>query len=71
MKLPADRLGIDPKDIWFIGDVPEVDVAGAQGVGMGSLLYNSCGFENKMPEAHVEFDHWDEFTKVFTGVMGD
>lgn len=69
MRLPADHLGIDPTDVWFVGDVPSVDVAGAQAVGMGSFLYNSRNFEVKEPTADVEFDNWDEFTELFRGMV--
>ncbi len=70
MRIPADRLGIDPTDCWFAGDVPPVDVAGAQAVGMASFLYNSRGFEEKAPIADVEFDDWDEFTEIFSKTTG-
>lgn len=66
MRIPADRLGLDPTDCWFVGDVPPVDVAGARAFGMAAFLYNSRGFEDKTPSADVEFDHWDEFTEIFT-----
>ena len=70
MKLAANRLGIATENIWFIGDVPKVDVAGAQGVGMGALLYNSRDFKDKTPQADIEFDHWNAFIEIFNDVMG-
>lgn len=69
MRLAPDRLGIAPKNIWFIGDVPEIDIAGAKEIGMGALLYNSRNFENKLPKADFEFDHWDQFTKILVDTL--
>ena len=37
-RLAVTKLGLDPKDIWMIGDEPASDVAGARQFGMTTLL---------------------------------
>jgi len=37
------RLGIGPAGALFVGDRPEIDVAGAKGVGMAAAWYNPAG----------------------------
>ncbi|HEV8306229.1 MAG TPA: HAD family hydrolase [Methylomirabilota bacterium] len=38
-----DRLGVGPRECLFIGDRPEIDVAGAKGVGMDAAWFNPAG----------------------------
>jgi putative hydrolase of the HAD superfamily len=33
----AARLGVDPEDIWFVGDRLDTDVAGAKAAGMKAI----------------------------------
>ncbi|MBI3457184.1 MAG: HAD family hydrolase [Candidatus Rokubacteria bacterium] len=37
------RLGVDPRECLFVGDRPEIDVAGAKGVGMDVAWLNAEG----------------------------
>jgi FMN phosphatase YigB (HAD superfamily) len=36
----AARLGVPPRDIWFVGDRLDTDVAGATAVGMTTVWFN-------------------------------
>ena len=39
-EMALSRLGVGPADALFVGDRIDIDVAGAQGVGMGSAWVN-------------------------------
>jgi putative hydrolase of the HAD superfamily len=56
-RLPAER-------VWYLGDRPEYDVAGAASVGMFPVWYRgSFRREEPSPEIpHWEVGHWDEVT---------
>lgn len=58
----AARLGLEPEDIWFIGDTFEADVVGAAGAGMRAIWYNPKQAE-RVGEASspiTEILHWNE-----------
>ncbi len=57
----AARLGLDPRDVWFIGDSLTFDVGGARSVGMTAIWYNTRGLAAEGPEAHAEIRDWREF----------
>lgn len=39
-EIAAARLGIDPKDIWFMGDRLDTDIVGARHAGMTAVWFN-------------------------------
>jgi HAD superfamily hydrolase (TIGR01549 family) len=62
----AARLGFDPKDIWFVGDVFEWDVTGSRKVGMQPTWYNPKKAalpktENSAAPTWREIRSWNEF----------
>jgi len=54
------RLDLPAKDLWFVGDRCETDIAGANAVGMISVWYTGAVEREKtaLPDLHVE--HWSE-----------
>ena len=56
----AAKLGLAPRDAWFIGDLPAQDVAGALAAEMTALWYNPNGLANGEVAPHAEVRHWSE-----------
>lgn len=54
----AERLGVAPEELCYVGNSSRLDVAGAKGVGMGSALRGSSGFlkGRREPYAPKEFN---------------
>ena len=42
-RMTLEALDVEPEDAIYIGDLPEIDVAGAQSVGIRSILLNKNG----------------------------
>lgn len=63
LDLPADR-------VWFVGDTPETDIAGARAVGMPAIWYNvkhgRCG--GLTPD--LEIVEWREFLPRLRQLLG-
>ena len=58
----AARLGVAPRDIWFVGDRLDTDVAGAQSAGMGAVWLRPPNVpESDVPSLTVI--DWGEFTQ--------
>ena len=60
----AGKLGLRPADIWFAGDRPDHDVAGAKGAGMHAVWYSPAGepCDGAVPDA--EIGHWRELLSL-------
>jgi putative hydrolase of the HAD superfamily len=60
MLTAVGRLNLNPADVWYIGDMPDKDVAGARAAGLQSVWYNPLhrGDPESMPD--VEIHHWNE-----------
>ena len=56
----AARLGVPPERIWFLGDLPAYDVAGAQSVGMTSIWYNRRSEHSGADTATHTVSSWGE-----------
>jgi putative hydrolase of the HAD superfamily len=50
-RLTCDRLGVDPSEAMFVGDGANDELAGAERVGMRSVLIHRAGEEPFWPEA--------------------
>ena len=61
MRTAAARLGFDPADVWYVGNLPSHDVAAALNAGMGAIWYNAKGATDPDPKPHAEIRHWSEF----------
>ena len=57
----AKRLGVEPENIWFVGDWRIYDVAGAKAAGMTAVWYHRAERPNEGPEPDLEVDGWDAF----------
>ena len=50
-----------PEQTWFVGDKPEIDIAGAQAVGIKGIWYNPTATQNSEVEPFFEVRSWMEF----------
>ena len=57
----AARLGIQPRDIWFMGDRLDTDVAGAKSAGMTAVWFNPNRAQDSFGSADLAVADWDEF----------
>ena len=57
------RLGIEPAEIWFVGDSVESDVAGARSAGLTPIWYNRKGNPCDISPEPAIVGSWEEFGK--------
>jgi HAD superfamily hydrolase (TIGR01509 family) len=62
-EIAAARLGIHPKDIWFMGDRLDTDVAGARHAGMTAVWFNPLKRPGPSQGADLTVAGWDEFMR--------
>jgi HAD superfamily hydrolase (TIGR01662 family) len=60
------RLGLEPKEVWFVGDRIDIDVAGAQNAGLSAIWFNSQNSPPSQPHPDAEIHSWDEFNVLVT-----
>jgi putative hydrolase of the HAD superfamily len=60
----AGRLGLEPDEIWFIGDSLESDVAGSRAAGMTPLWYNPKDKLCNSNPRPAMVRSWEEFGKL-------
>lgn len=65
METAAAKLGLEPAQVWFVGNSPHYDIAAAHSVGMGAVWYNRLDAPCDGPDPHVEVKSWAEFTALF------
>jgi len=59
----AARLGVEPQDIWFVGDRLDTDVAGAKTAGMTPIWFHPDG---AVPSAGaITVTSWSELSTLF------
>ncbi len=61
LETAAAKLGVKPADVWYVGNAPQYDIAGAHNAGMGAVWYNRLDAPLDGPEPHVEIKNWREF----------
>jgi putative hydrolase of the HAD superfamily len=70
----AARLGIQPKDIWFMGDRLDTDVVGAKATGMTAVWFNPNNQQDPSQGADLTVADWDTFMRrvqeASTGLEG-
>jgi putative hydrolase of the HAD superfamily len=42
--IALDAMGLQPKDVWYVGDMPGIDVVGARAAGIEPLVIDPFGF---------------------------
>jgi putative hydrolase of the HAD superfamily len=66
-EIAAARLGIEPRDIWFMGDRLDTDIAGAKAAGMTAVWFNAAGQQDPSGSADIAVANWDEFMRKVAG----
>lgn len=61
LETAAAKLGVKPADVWYVGNTPQYDIAGAHNAGMGAVWYNRLDAPLDGPDPHVEIKNWREF----------
>jgi len=61
LETAAAKLRQKPSDVWYVGNSPPYDIAGALNAGMGAVWYNRLGAPLDGPDPHVEIKSWGEF----------
>lgn len=70
-ELAAGKLGILPQDVWYVGDMPDRDVAGARAAGMKAIWYNARGVPDGEPRPHAEVRDFAALRRLIESVSAD
>jgi putative hydrolase of the HAD superfamily len=62
-EIGAARLGVPAKDIWYIGDRRDTDIAGARSAGMTSVLYGASSRSG--PEPDITAPTWADVLSAY------
>ena len=54
------RVGVEPRDVWFIGDSEIHDIAGAKAVDMTAIAYCPNAGASMASAADAVLEHWDD-----------
>jgi putative hydrolase of the HAD superfamily len=57
----AARLGVHPRDTWFVGDRLDTDVIGAKAAGMTAVWFNPGGARDTSNNADLAVADWGDF----------
>jgi HAD superfamily hydrolase (TIGR01662 family) len=60
----AARLGIQPKDSWFVGDRLDTDIVGAKAAGMTAVWFNPNQRQDPSRGADLTVIDWDDFMRL-------
>jgi putative hydrolase of the HAD superfamily len=64
----AARLGAESKDIWFVGDRLDIDVAGAKSAGMKAIWFNARD-EGTERDADLRAANWEDVMRCFLSCL--
>ena len=67
----AGRIGLEPEQLWFVGDAIEYDVAGARGVGMTAIWYNILDRKPGAAQPDATVDGWPQFVSLLEAAVRD
>lgn len=75
-ELALRKARLEAQDVWFCGDSPTADIAGASSVGLFPVWYEDLAMENpfreknsKLPECeHLHIHDWRELIEVLAGL---
>jgi len=65
----AARLGVEPKDIWFVGDRLDTDVAGAKAAGMTAVWFNVGDRREASPQPDLTIPDWSALLEHVLGAQ--
>jgi putative hydrolase of the HAD superfamily len=74
LETAAARLGMPARDIWFVGDRLDTDVAGAKAAGMTAVWFNTNGRSHPSTDVDLTVTSWADLASSldsFAGRMGD
>jgi putative hydrolase of the HAD superfamily len=63
LDVAASRLGVPARDIWFVGDRLDTDVAGAKAAAMTAVWFNRAGERDPAATADLSVSSWDAFVR--------
>ena len=63
----AAKLGVSPRDIWFVGDRLDTDVGGAMAAGMTGVWFDASNSEPP-GDADLVVSNWRDLVRCFHGV---
>jgi putative hydrolase of the HAD superfamily len=62
-EVAAAKLGVPARDIWFVGDRLDTDIAGAKASGMRAVWFNRNGGGDASANADVTVSDWGSFAR--------
>jgi len=62
------KIGLEPEDIWFVGDKPQFDIKGAIAAGMHPVWYNPRDGKSDPQYDCMEINHWNEFIEIINSL---
>ena len=62
--IAAKKMGLEPQEIWFVGDKPKFDIKGAITAGMRPVWYNPRNVKPDLQYDCLEINHWNEFIEI-------
>jgi HAD superfamily hydrolase (TIGR01662 family) len=62
-EVAAARLGVPARDIWFVGDRLDTDIAGAKAAGMIAVWLNRDGDQSPSADVDLSVSDWDAFVR--------
>jgi putative hydrolase of the HAD superfamily len=62
------RMGLTARDVWFVGDKLETDIAGAKQVGLYAVWYNPHRLSHETIVPDVEVPDWSTFIRLLKGL---
>jgi len=60
-KAALKKIGLDPRDVWFVGDKIEYDICGAANAGLFPVWFNGNNESAALPGDCLEVKSWHEF----------
>jgi putative hydrolase of the HAD superfamily len=68
-EIAAARLGLAAKDIWFVGDRLDTDIAGAKAAGMTAVWFNPDNRHDPSQDADLTVASWDAFSSLIASAQ--
>ena len=65
------KLELDPASVWYVGDKPEFDVAGAANAGLVSVLYAPADVAGSGPVPDLRVGSWNELRAAVSEALAE